>query len=88
MQYIEYLNSILADEMKLLGVIKEELIEIKSKYNDERRTEIQKVVNEIDIEDLIQEEDVVITLTNSGYIREFLLIHIQLKEEGEEVFKQ
>ena len=46
MQYIEYLNSILADEMKLLGVIKEELREIKSKYNDERRTEIQKVVNE------------------------------------------
>ena len=69
MQYIEYLNSILADEMKLLGVIKEELIEIKSKYNDERRTEIQKVVNEIDIEDLIQEEYVVITLTNSGYIK-------------------
>ena len=69
MQYIEYLNSILADEMKLLGVIKEELIEIKSKYNDERRTEIQKVVNEIDIEDLIQEEHVVITLTNSGYIK-------------------
>ena len=69
MQYIEYLNSILADEMKLLGVIKEELMEIKSKYNDERRTEIQKVVNEIDIEDLIQEEDVVITLTNSGYIK-------------------
>ena len=69
MQYIEYLNSILADEMKLLGVIKEELIEIKSKYNDERRTEIQKLVNEIDIEDLIQEEDVVITLTNSGYIK-------------------
>ena len=69
MQYIEYLNSILADEMKLLGVIKEELIEIKSKYNDERRTEIQKVVNEIDIEDLIQEEDVVITVTNSGYIK-------------------
>lgn len=68
-QYIEYLNSILADEMKLLGVIKEELIEIKNKYNDERRTEIQKVVNEIDIEDLIQEEDVVITLTNSGYIK-------------------
>ena len=69
MKYIEYLNSILADEMKLLGVIKEELREIKSKYNDERRTEIQKVVNEIDIEDLIQEEDVVITLTNSGYIK-------------------
>lgn len=69
MAYIEYLNSILADEMKLLQVIKDELTEIKNKYNDERRTEIQKVVNEIDIEDLIQEESVVITLTNSGYIK-------------------
>ena len=69
MKYIEYLNSILADEMKLLSVIKDELLEIKNKYNDERRTEIQKVVNEIDIEDLIQEESVVITLTNSGYIK-------------------
>ena len=69
MKYIEYLNSILSDETKLLGVIKEELIEIKNKYSDERRTQIQKVVNEIDIEDLIQEEDVVITLTNSGYIK-------------------
>ena len=69
MKQIEYLNSILASEEKLLGVIKEELIEIKNKYSDERRTSIEKVVNEIDIEDLIQEEEVVITLTNSGYIK-------------------
>lgn len=69
MKQIEYLNSILASEEKLLGVIKEELIEIKNKYSDERRTSIEKVVNEIDIEDLIQEEDVTITLTHSGYIK-------------------
>ena len=69
MELIEYLNSILASEEKLLGVIKDELIEIKNKYSDERRSKIEKVVNEIDIEDLIQEEDVVITLTNSGYIK-------------------
>ncbi len=69
MELIEYLNSILASEEKLLGVIKDELIEIKNKYSDERRSKIEKVVNEIDIEDLIQEEEVVITLTNSGYIK-------------------
>ena len=69
MKQIEYLESILASEEKLLGVIKEELIEIKNKYGDERRTHIEKIVNEIDIEDLIQEEEVVITLTNNGYIK-------------------
>ena len=69
MKQIEYLESILASEEKLLSVIKEELTEIKNKYGDERKTKIEKVVNEIDIEDLIQEEDVVITLTNNGYIK-------------------
>lgn len=69
MKYIEYLNSILNDEEKLFSVIKEELLEIKAKYSDERRTEIEKVVNEIDIEDLIQEEETVVTLTRRGYIK-------------------
>ena len=69
MKLIDYLNSILASEEKLLGVIKDELLEIKAKYNDERKTQIEKVVNDIDIEDLIQEEETVITLTNSGYIK-------------------
>ncbi|WP_294405038.1 DNA gyrase subunit A [uncultured Clostridium sp.] len=69
MKQIEYLKSILASEEKLLSVIKDELLEIKAKYSDERRTKIEKVVNEIDIEDLIQEEDVVITLTKGGYIK-------------------
>ena len=69
MKQIEYLNSILASEEKLLSVIKDELIEIKRKYNDDRRTAIEKVMNEIDIEDLIQEEEVVVTLTHSGYIK-------------------
>jgi DNA gyrase subunit A len=69
MRQIEYLNSILASEEKLLVVIKDELLEIKAKYSDERRSKIEKIINEIDIEDLIQEEDVVITLTSSGYIK-------------------
>ena len=69
MKQVEYLKSILASEEKLLGVIKDELMEIKTKYSDERRSKIEKILNEIDIEDLIQEEDVVITLTNSGYVK-------------------
>lgn len=69
MKQIDYLNSILASEEKLLSVIKEEMIAIKEKYGDERRSKIDKVANEIDIEDLIQEEEVVITLTHSGYIK-------------------
>ncbi|MGN0025491.1 MAG: DNA gyrase subunit A, partial [Clostridium sp.] len=69
MKQIEYLKSILEDEAKLLSVIKDELIEIKRKYGDDRRTTIEKVMNEIDIEDLIQEEEVVVTLTHSGYIK-------------------
>ncbi len=69
MKQIEYLNSILASEEKLLGVIKDELIEIKHKYSDERRTTIEEIDNDIDIEDLIQEEEVTITLTHQGYIK-------------------
>jgi len=69
LKQIEYLKSILASDEKLLGVIKDELLEIKNKYSDERRSTIEKVMNEIDIEDLIQEEEVVITLTKSGYIK-------------------
>ena len=69
MKQIEYLQSILVSEEKLLGVIKDELMEIKTKYSDERRSKIEKILNEIDIEDLIQEEDVVITLTSSGYVK-------------------
>ena len=69
MKQIEYLKSILNSEEKLLSVIKEELTEIRRRYGDDRRTTIEKVMNEIDIEDLIQEEDVVVTLTHSGYIK-------------------
>jgi DNA gyrase subunit A len=72
MKVVEYLKSILNSEEKLLGVIKEELIQVKTKYSDERRSKIEKILNEIDIEDLIQVEDVVITLTNSGYVKRIL----------------
>jgi DNA gyrase subunit A len=66
---IQYLKEILADEKLLLGIIKDELTVIKNKYNDERRTEIVAGEDEIDIEDLIDEHDVVITLTHYGYVK-------------------
>ena len=66
---IKYLNDILADEELAQSIIKEDLIRIKEKYGDERRSEIVPVVDEIDIEDLIEEEDVVITLTHFGYVK-------------------
>ncbi|MBE6067382.1 MAG: DNA gyrase subunit A [Clostridium lundense] len=66
---INYLKEILTSEELVLKIIKDELNEINNKYGDERRTQIEKRIDEIDIEDLIQEEEVVITLTHSGYIK-------------------
>ncbi|WP_032123295.1 DNA gyrase subunit A [Clostridium amazonitimonense] len=68
-ELIARLREILEKEELLLNIIKEELIEIKNKFSDERRTTIEKSARDIDIEDLIQEEEVVITLTNGGYIK-------------------
>ena len=66
---IAYYNSLLADESLLKGVLKEELIAIRDKFGDDRVTEIQDVEDEIDIEDLIEEEQCVFTLTQAGYIK-------------------
>ena len=69
MKRIEYLRSILADEQLLLGVIKDEIIAIKEKYADERRTEIRHAEGEINMRDLIDDEEIAITLTHFGYIK-------------------
>ncbi len=66
---ITYLKSLLADPELIKGVLKDELIALRDKYGDKRRTEIQDVVNEIDMEDLIEEEQCVFTLTHGGYIK-------------------
>ncbi len=68
-QKIAYYNSLLADDHKLMGVIKDELLEIKDKYGDERRTKIERDVDDIDEEDLIEDETVAVTLTHLGYIK-------------------
>lgn len=69
MEKIAYYNSLLADEKLLMGVVRDEMQEIKEKYGDERRTKIAAAVNEIDEEDLIQEESVAVTLTHLGYLK-------------------
>ena len=66
---INYYLKVLSDERMVLDIIKNELTEIKNKYGDERRTEISVEEDEIDIEDLIKEEESVITLTHFGYIK-------------------
>ncbi|MBO4982456.1 MAG: DNA gyrase subunit A [Clostridia bacterium] len=68
-EIIVELKGILADPQKIRDIIKTELLEIKSKFADERRTEIIDSDDEIDIEDLIEKHECVITLTNSGYIK-------------------
>ena len=66
---IAYLVSLLEDPEKLKGVLKDELLAIADKYGDERKTEIQDVADEIDMEDLIAEEECVFTLSHNGYIK-------------------
>ncbi|MBR5572295.1 MAG: DNA gyrase subunit A [Oscillospiraceae bacterium] len=66
---IAYYVELLGSETMMRGVLKDELTEIRDKYGDERKTEIQDVEDEIDIEDLIEEEQCVFTLTKNGYIK-------------------
>lgn len=69
MERITYLESILSDENKLFGVIKDEMLAIKDKYADPRRTEIKPAEGEIALKDLYEEEEIAITLTHLGYIK-------------------
>jgi DNA gyrase subunit A len=69
MKFINYLKDLLADEGKRYDLIKTELLEVKERFGDQRRTEITYLDNEVSIEDLIKEEDVVITVSHLGYIK-------------------
>ena len=82
MEQIHYLKGILADEKKLLGVIKEEIQVISDKYGDERRTHIGYDEFDISMEDLIPEEDVVITMTNLGYIKRMTMDNFRSQNRG------
>ncbi len=63
------LQSILDDEHKLLGIIKDEALAVRARFNDPRRTEITQSIEDIDLDDVIQEEDMAVTMTHFGYIK-------------------
>lgn len=79
---ISYLMGILDSEAKLIELIEEELNEIKEKYGDERRTKLVADEGEIDLEELIEEEDILITLTNDGYIKRLPVDTYKVQNRG------
>ena len=79
---IDYLKSILADEKKLLGVIKEEILEIRDKYGDERKTSIGFDDDEITVEDLIPVQNTVIARTSLGYIKRMTVDNFKAQHRG------
>lgn len=82
MKLIDYLNSILGDETLRMQIIKDELVEIREKYGDERKTDIVYAANEFKIEDMIADEDVVITISKLGYIKRTQLSEYKVQNRG------
>ena len=82
LRLIDYYEDILAHEDKLLGVIKEELGEIRAKYADKRRTELSAVEKDLDVEDLIAEEDMVVTITHTGYVKRIPVATYRAQKRG------
>jgi DNA gyrase subunit A len=81
-ELIAELREILGDESRVLGLIKEELLDISERFADERRTEISASEDEIDIEDLIADQQMVITITKSGYIKSLPLATYRQQQRG------
>ncbi len=82
METIDWLESVLADEHKVMNIIKEDLLEVKKKFGDERRTEISLDTSEMDVEDLIAEEDIVVTISHQGYIKRQTLDNFRNQKRG------
>ena len=82
MKTIEYLKSILADKAKRMGIIKDELIEMKEKYGDDRRTDIEFAGGDVSIEDMIPDTEVVITISHAGYIKRTPLSEYKKQNRG------
>ena len=80
--FIDKLRAILADEGLLLGVIKSELIEVRDKFGDARRTEITEAYTELEMEDLIAREDVVVTMSHNGYIKRLPVTTYKAQRRG------
>ena len=82
MKLIDYLKSILADESLRMKIIKDELLEIRDKYGDERKTEIVYASGDFKMEDMIADEDVVITISHMGYIKRTPLTEYRTQARG------
>ena len=82
MKTIEYLKSILADKAKRMEIIKDELIEMKEKYGDDRRTDIEFAGGDVSIEDMIPDTEVVITISHAGYIKRTPLSEYKKQNRG------
>jgi DNA gyrase subunit A len=82
LERIAELRTILGDELRVLALIKEELIEIRERFGDERRTEISHAEGEIDIEDLIADQQMVIAITRTGYIKSLPLDTYRQQHRG------
>ena len=82
LERIAELRAILGDELRVLALIKEELLEIRERFGDERRTEISAVEGDIDIEDLIADQQMVIAITRSGYIKSLPLDTYRQQHRG------
>ncbi len=82
MEQIREFREILGDESRVMGIIKEELTEVVDRYGDERRTEITYAEGEIDIEDLIADQQMVISITHSGYIKSLPLATYRQQRRG------
>ncbi|SCH20269.1 DNA gyrase subunit A [uncultured Collinsella sp.] len=79
---IAYYEDLLAHEEKILGVIKEEMREIEKKYADKRRTEIAAAEKDLDVEDLIADEDMVVTITHTGYVKRIPVATYRSQKRG------
>jgi DNA gyrase subunit A len=82
LERIKELREILGDEARVMGLIKEELLEIKGRYGDDRRTQITHSEDEIDVEDLIADQQMVISITHSGYIKSLPLATYRQQKRG------
>ena len=81
-QAIAYYEDLLAHEEKILGVIKDEMREISKKYGDKRRTEISQAEKDLDVEDLIADEDMVVTITHTGYVKRIPVAAYRAQKRG------
>ena len=79
---IAYYEDLLANEHKILGVIKEEMREISKKFGDKRRTEITRAEKDLDVEDLIADEDMVVTITHTGYVKRIPVATYRSQKRG------